>query len=824
MSHCIVRFVFVATFASGLAVVACGDNGAVSEADAGPLGGGVGGPCTNSNNCRSGLTCNVGKCGPCQCTPAGMACVISDECMKGSYCGANRTCSPAGSGTQHVSCKSDADCASGFRCDLVGLSAECQAEGTKDVGGACMTNADCLAGLACTGGSCMALPPVFDGGLAPLGFPPIWTGETCTDDPSPPTKAYFRVPRGSNDGDFYRLPFPSDVRLMNGKISLANHPTPGSALLGYDVVKRWLDDLSANADGFSAYPTVLFRFNASVDLGGTFKSKGAFRYVDITQPATPTDLGFGWSGTTGRNQYICDNWLGVRPQFGVPLKPGHTYAVMIMNVALDAHGKTIQSSPDFTALVGSSMPTDPALAAQWPKYQPLRDWAAGAGVPVSSILTASVFTVGHPTAIASKLPSAIAAAAAPTAASWIRCGDAPSPCPQATGARGCDTTADPSFDELHALVTLPIFQQGTEPYWTQAEGGAFVLASDGTPQVQRTEQVCMALTVPKGVPMPATGWPLVVYAHGTGGSFRSHVTEGVAHRLASVDDGAGGKVNIAVLGIDQVETGTRRGTAPESQDSPDNLFYNFANPLAARGNPLQGAADQISLVRFVTGFDLPAAQSPTGSEIKAGAVAFWGHSQGATEGAIAMPYTVGVTGAVLSGEGASLIDALLTKKNPVDIASVVPVVLEDPSVDAFHPVLGLLQNAMDGDDPLNYAQTLVENPLATANQKHVFQPYGQGDTYAPPVTEQTFALAAQLGEVTAPAGVTPDMFGPIALTVPAGGNVTIQGTVLTAVLRQYAPDSSYDGHFVAFKNTQGEADVDHFLADALKGGVPKVGR
>jgi hypothetical protein len=705
---------------------------------------------------------------------------------------------------------------------LVGLSAQCQPQGTKDVGGACTTSADCFAGLACSAAKCEPLPPAGDGSVPLLALPPIWAGETCTDDPGP-TKAYFRVPRGSNDGDFYRLPFPNDVRLDGGKISLKNHPTPGPALLGYDVIQRWFDDLTATADGFSAYPTVLFRFNTGVDLGGTFKSKGSFRWVDVTMPTAPVDLGFGWSGTTARNQYICDNWIGVRPQFGVPLKPGHTYAVMIMNSALDTMGKTIQSSPDFTALVAATMPSDPVLAQQWPKYQPLRDWAAGANVPVASIVTAAVFTVGHPGTIASKLPAAIAAAAPPTVTNWVRCGDAPSPCPQATGVRGCGMT-DALFDELQAMVTLPIFQQGTEPYWTQAEGGGFALASDGTPQVQRTEQVCMDLTVPKGVTMPAGGWPLVVYAHGTGGSFRSHVTEGVAHRLASVDDGSGGHVNIAVLGIDQVETGTRRGNAPESQDSPDNLFYNFSNPLAARGNPLQGAADQLSLVRLVTGFDLPGAQSPTGTEIKVGPIAFWGHSQGATQGAIAMPYAVGVTGAVLSGEGASLVDALLHKTNPVNIASVVPVVLEDPSVDAFHPVLSLLQNDLDGDDPLNYAASLVTTPIAAANQKHLFQPYGQGDTFAPPVTEQTFAIAAQLGQVAAPSGVTPEAFGGAPLPPPAGGNAIVQGKTLTAIVRQYAPDTSYDGHFVAFDNMQAETDVDHFLADALSGKVPQVGR
>jgi hypothetical protein len=688
-----------------------------------------------------------------------------------------------------------------------------------------MTSADCLGGLACNAGTCQAFPPAADGGVAPIAFPPVWAGETCADV-SGPTQAYFRVPRGTDDGDFYRLPFPNDVRRTGTKVSLSSpdHPTPGSALLGYDVVKRWLTDIETTVDGFSAYPTVLFRFSAPVDLGGTFKGPKVIRWIDVTTPASPSDLGLGWYGTTGRNAYICNNWIGLRPPTGAPLAPGHTYAVVITTAALDAAGKAIAVSPDLSALLQTAAPSDMALAAQWPKYQPLRDWAGGAGVPVSTILNATVFTVGHPTSIGPKLASAVAAAQAPTAASWVNCTTGPSPCPQATGDRACPASPDPSFDELHAMISLPIFQQGTEPYLTPTDGGDFVLAADGTRQVQRPEAVCMALTVPKGVPMPAGGWPLVVYAHGTGGSFRSHVTEGVAKRLASVDDGAGGHVNMAVLGIDQVETGTRRGS---STQSPDNLFYNFANPAAARGNPLQGAADQMSLVRFVTGFDLPTAQSPNGAEIKVGPVAFWGHSQGATEGGIAMPYTQGVTGAVLSGEGASIIEALLTKVNPVDIAAVVPVVLaDDPSnVGVYHPVLSLFQNDLDGVDPLNHAPLLVVSPAAPGDLKHVFQPYGQGDTYAPPATEQTFALAARLGQAAPPTGVTDDVFGgATTLPVPAGGNVTSGGQTMTAIVRQYASDGSYDGHFVSYDNTQAEADVDHFLADAVSGKVPQVGR
>ncbi len=786
----------------------CGNDGGTAYPDGGggASGLGVGGPCGSSNDCRPGLACDQGSCQPCQCSGAGAGCVINDECSVGTYCAPSKTCVTGGSGASGATCSSDADCADGLRCDLEGFSAECLPEGTGDVGAKCGSSADCYGGLICTAGYCQALPP----GSPPYGLP-TWPGETCTDPPGA-TQAYFRVPRGSNDGDFYRLPFPNDVRNDAGKISLSGHPTPGSDLLGFDVVARYLADIEATVDGFSTYPTVFFRFSAAVDINGTLKATGAVRWLDITTPTSPVDLALSWSATTDRNAYICNNWMAIRPPKGAPLAPGHTYAVLLASSVRDANGMPIQVPSDLAALLAPTAPGDATLAPQWTKYAPLRAWAVGQGVAVTTILDATMFTVGHPAAIGPNLAAAIAATAVPTATSWTNCATAPSPCPQAAGVRACGTP-DPAFDELHAMITLPIFQAGTEPYETPTDGGDFVLSSTGVPMMQRTEAVCMSLTVPKGSAMPAGGWPLLVYAHGTGGSFRTDIPEGVAGRMAAV--------GVAVLGIDQVEHGTRRGA---SQSSPDDLFFNFANPAAARGNPLQGAADQMSLVRFATGFDLPAAASPTQTEIKIARLAFWGHSQGATEGGIAMPYTAGVTGAVMSGQGASLMDALVTKTNPVDIAGVLPVVLEDPKVDINHPVLSLLQGDLGLVDPLNHAAALVANPVAAATQKHVFQPYGQGDTYAPPPTQQTFAIAAQLDEATAPTGVVPDSFLSTApLVVPAGGNATVNGVTLTALLRQYAPGSSYDGHFVAYDNATAEANVDAFIAACVAGTTPIIG-
>jgi hypothetical protein len=280
---------------------------------------------------------------------------------------------------------------------------------------------------------------------------------------------------------------------------------------------------------------------------------------------------------------------------------------------------------------------------------------------------------------------------------------------------------------------------------------------------------------------------------------------------------------MAVLSIDEVEHGTRRGS---SQSSPDDLFFNFANPAAARGNPLQGAADQVALLRFAQSFDLAAAKSPTQAEIKFGPITYWGHSQGSTEGGIILGYVSGYSGIVFSGQGASLVDALVTKKNPVDVAAAVPFVLEETGgVDIYHPVLGILQNAIDPDDPLNHAGTFSLPPKMAAG-KHVFQPYGIGDTYAPPPTEQTFAIAAGLGLAAPPSDVTmPDKIGGLMpLPVPVGGNLMVNAKPITAIVREYMPTSAYDGHFVAFDNPEGEKDVGNFLSDVVSGLVPKVGR
>ncbi|HEV8547576.1 MAG TPA: hypothetical protein VGQ57_01090, partial [Polyangiaceae bacterium] len=782
-----------------------------------PAGQGVGEGCSTDERCRPGLDCLDAHCTPNGSTPAGMPCVIQGECSAGLQCIGGR-CAAGGDGVAGDPCLLDSACTAGLRCTFAGLAAVCGPQGDGDTSAPCEVSSDCYQGLACAAGKCAPQPP----GI------PVFTGVECDPPSSQNVTAYFEVPGAddADEGDFFRLPFPNDVRRSSGGLDLSGFPTPGPGAIGVDAVKLYVDALEANDDGWGAYPTAFFRFSGPLDAAtvGNTGSGPPLAWIDVTpNVAEPwASVGLSWFYSSGANSYICDNWIGARRPRGVPLEPGHTYAVYVTTqlracaeTATDGSCTTnaaILQPKNLASLLGSSVPKDAKLAEAYDKYQPLRAYLMASHIEVATILDATVFTVGGVrdtmAAVADKVADLDPPQVVP--GSWTKCDDGvASPCPDHAGLRACGGgTKD--YDEYHALVKLPIFQQGQAPYLTPADGGAIAVDAAAPP----TEDVCLSLTVPKDDSMPADGWPLVVYAHGTGGSFRDHVNDSVAGALSS------GSVKFAVLGIDQVEHGPRRGG---SDQSPDNLFFNFTNPAAARGNPIQGAADQLSLARLAAEID-GSGDNPT--KLDASELFFFGHSQGATEGSLMLPYADGFRAAVLSGNGASLMNALLTKSKPVDVKSLLPIALSDLSAtgDAgeYHPVLSLLQEWIDPSDPLNFARAVAREPLEGHAGKHLFQTYGKGDSYAPAVTLATYARA---GGLTLVNPVVQDTTGApfyVELTTadaPLSGNAA--GNV-TAGVRQYTPPSGVDGHFVVFDTPEANADMVRFFSQAVSG-VPSIG-
>ena len=805
-----------------------GVGGAAGAAgDAGlPPGKGVGETCSASDPCRKGLACNNGICEPGHSSAQGEPCLISAECQTGLTCLAG-TCASAGAGQSGDACVSDADCQSGLRCGIVGFALQCIPEGNGDVGTDCTTSADCFGGLACLGAKCAKPPP----GAPTFGLS-TWKGVTC-DAPSTGTvRAYFEVPGATSpkgqEGDFFRLPFPTDARISGGKIDLTGFPTPGAELLGFDPVKVYLDAISASQSAWGTYSTAYFRFSGGVDfesLKTVVNGKFPVQWVDVTAgtPEYGSSAGLYFWYSSNRSHYICDNYLAVRRPEGQPLVVGHKYAIFVYTSAVDANKQPIQRSEHFVAMLSDTAPTDAKLAAAHATFKPFRDFLKDKAIGTDTVLNATVITAGNVRAPMQALGTTLAAQPVPASKSWVKCGaGVVSPCPQATGERACGDGSATAYDEYHALVTLPVFQKGTPPY-TDAGGDV------ATGQPERQEDVCLALTVPKGASMPAAGWPLVVYAHGTGGSFRSHVRAEVAGALAKATTPSG-SVGFAVLGIDQVEHGPRRGT---STASPNDLFFNFKNPSAAQGNPIQGAVDQIMLGRFAAQLKLTATESGGDAiQIDPAGLVFYGHSQGSTHGSLALPYTELYKAAVLSGNGASLIHALTSKTKPVNVKAALPLVLAD--IDPFdgslpggdmHPVLSLLQQWIDAADPVNYARAIAKVPETGHSPKHVFQTYGLGDSYSPGITMATFAIAAGLDLGAADASVTKpeDISNLTEKPLPLAGNVKVGAVNVTLVVREYGPPSGKDGHFVALDVPTATTDLARFLGMAAQGAVPQVG-
>lgn len=787
-------------------------------------GNGVGEPCDMMEElCREGLICDpmTALCTADGTVAEGGECELSAQCTDGFYCGPERLCTTAGEGAEGADCLTTADCQSGLICAAGAFWTECTPGGTGDIGAACGTDLDCVAGLTCfaeVGGVAMCTDalPAAPGTVTPPVLP-AWPGETCATDTTTPT-AYFELPQGDGmDGDFYRLPFPNDARMTAGGLDLSGFPTPETAVTE-DVIGRHVAAVESDLDGFSTNPVVFFRFSEPYDWGSL---DGAIQLVNVDpeSPAFGQQLGLAWLTTGGQiSRHICANFLGVRTGHGSPLEPGTTYAVILSNTITNEGGSSFERSPDLSAMLAGSAPTDPGMADAWNAYQPLRDWAADADTTdPATILNAAVFTT-QSEARYDLLRDAVHAADLPTASDLVECtAGAASSCDDGTIARNCEGADGTVVTEIHGRIALPIFQEGTAPYETPEQGGRLDLSA---PTVTRTENVCFALTLPAGMTMPAEGWPVLIAAHGTGGSFRTARGSGLAESAASV--------GAATLAIDLPSHGDRRG---DSEQTPDRLFFNFVNPQAARGNVAQGTADLFSLIRFAVEGTIPAGDSPTGAEIvfDPGAIVLFAHSQGATHADQVLPWESDLSAAVLSGNGGDLTLSLLNKTSPVNIEAVLPYALLD--IDgggnlpggAFHPALALFQTWYDGVDPVNFGRRLhVNRPTdgagAATLPSHVMMTFGPDDTFTPEPVQQAYAVAARLPTV-APQQVTLPL---TSVDAPLSDNVDIEGNLVTMGVRTLLPTDDVDGHFVARRTDAGQRVTDAFLQAALQKMSPAI--
>jgi hypothetical protein len=428
----------------------------------------------------------------------------------------------------------------------------------------------------------------------------------------------------------------------------------------------------------------------------------------------------------------------------------------------------------------------------------------------ADLAAVTVFTVQDTTDKMLRLGAQVEAGALPTLSDLTLCdGTAPSPCeiPGDTD-RVCGGVAT-DYYEIHGRMSIPNYQQGTLPYDFPPMGGQIDYDGAGDPIVAGTLDVCFALTVPKSA-APVGGWPLLVHAHGTGGSFKAAVNNGIARELSTSTPA------FATLTFDGVGHGERRGA---STRDPDGLVFNVVNPRAARDNHLQGAVDVIQALRVAQVAPFAVTGVTGNVDFDATKVYYFGHSQGSNVGIPGIAATDLASAVVFSGAGSYLSEGILSKTSPVDAQEALSFVIGEQLTNG-HPIMTIWQTFFDRIDPVNFDALIVLRPPPGIASKHVFMPWGQGDTYSP---ESTMNITARAMRLHLAEPVVTTVTGLTTTPRPVTENrVAGDGVDRTAACFQYAPDGDYDGHFVSTRNTSAVGDWVDFLTSAATTGTPSV--
>lgn len=627
------------------------------------------------------------------------------------------------------------------------------------------------------------------------------------------------------DKTFFDQPWPSDLRLENGSPRFQGYYNPK----GLGIVKSYIEVMDGLVDGFSPAGAGYLRFSGAIDLEtlpatpkDALDPDASVQLIDV-DPNSP-EYGerklISLSFRAKQGLYYQPNTLAFLPTPGFPLRPHTRYALVITSVLRAEDGTRIGQSDTVAMLVGTKSPNAATKAANAALADAVSE-IEKTGIQRKHIVHLAVFTTADPTKELIDVRDGVAKTADPPTADpamW-KVGKSTATFVEYTGRYG----------------PTPNYQAGTLPFLQPGDGGQFEF-ENGLPVVQSLSDLRFSLTVPaaKSCPMPADGFPVVLYAHGTGGNWQSYINDGTAQALAARC--------IATMGVDQIFQGTRPGSLPGATEAAIGLtFYNFQNPVSARTNGRQSAIDEVQRARLFTESNVvvPASISKTGADIlfNAQKLMFFGHSQGGLNGPLFTAIDPSARGGVFSGAGAVITQGLLNKSQPQpSVSNLLRVLLGfDPTnaseLDVFHPMMSLVQSLTDVVDPINYARLQFLEPRAGFAPKSVYltegvKVDGSGDSYAPPETIQAHAISMGLPLQLPLTYDVPQLLwgGTIPTEVPSGGlSGNLANGEASGIWAQWAPPIGGDGHFVVFDvpaaRTQAAKFLQNLAADT-KGRVP----
>ncbi|MEP6860540.1 MAG: hypothetical protein ABJE66_07975 [Deltaproteobacteria bacterium] len=622
----------------------------------------------------------------------------------------------------------------------------------------------------------------------------------CASDPAAQTQtvAFDLDSKLATGATYWDLPYPSDLRLAaDGTVDFTGFPNRRNLPV--------VNDLLAGAKrraGFPVMPIAYVKFTDAAPAFDLTTIAAGARILDID--AASPERGTTYpvvAQTLATDDYTGKNLVALAPYPGIVLRAATRYAFVI--------DKTFAPGTDvpeqFAALAAGSSSNAKATAL----YAPL--WSL---IDTSTVLVATVFTTGDEVAVLARRSDALRAAHHVTI--------------EDLHVDPSDGAAHAGYCELIGTVTFPQFQLGTPPF---DHDGTFMYDAAGTPIQQGSLVVPFHMTIPNG-PMPANGWPLWQFFHGSGGSSADLVDDGPSLTADSdpiVGEGPGAVV--ARRGIAAVSTAMPLN--PERLPGASEFAYlNFNNLSAFPFTFQQGVFEQRMLLDALVDLQIPAATLATCTgaaavthHFDAAKLVAGGHSMGGMYTnmiAAVEPRFGAITPFGAGGFWNLMILETAIVPGARDLLSTILGV--DSSTIAFtHPALGLIEQGWEIADPINSMARLVRRPLAGTSPRQVYEPIGMDDKFFPNDVFDAAALAygnREAGDTVWPTTQTSlavdHLDGIMSYPVAADRPPT------TAVVVQYHDDGILDAHYIHRQLDAVKYQYGCFLQTFLRDGVATV--
>ena len=523
-------------------------------------------------------------------------------------------------------------------------------------------------------------------------------------------------------GDFWAVPLPSELRRQDdGTYNLERWPGPRP-----NLIKMWLQTIDSRlTDGWGVNAGAFFTLSGTLDsatlptAAETLTREANVQLIDIDPDSPeygrrfPLDTSF----TSDAISFRPASLLAVTPVQGFPRRELTLYAVVLLDGLKDTAGKPLGRSRPFHDALEQLPSADPKAKAA---LAPLRSYLDTSHFNRAKVVGGTVFRTIDPNASLKKL------------AAWVE--TLPAPVLEVPWTR---VEEFPDFVLYTARYLVPQVQPGARP-----GKGRIVWSADGqTPVQQGTQSVRLSLGVPKSV-APATGFPLTIYFHGSGGEYREVMDRGPLPQTATRDQlgepppGSGpstflARRGLATLGFDFPLHGDR-DTPPDT--SGLRLYDLFGDIDSTIDNMSVAAMEAVYLTRLLPALELPLPAGGT-SRVNMERLTAMGHSMGSTIGIPVATVDPRIKGYVFSGAGGQLIEVASQTTYPVDLRTTLELLIgfkEGEVLERTHPLLHAFQSLWDSTDPSAKARHVAREPYPGQQPKPFFLPQGLIDGYFHP--------------------------------------------------------------------------------------------